>query len=334
LDAPALAHLLARADRMRPQSASPEHETPDTHDGFARALPHERWLAQQHEVQDALPLAVASMRALGLAQDGIPTDSYWLMLNPVHIHIARDHLVLTDQRQLDVTEAESMALFAAAAPYFDEAGHTLLYGGAHLWFMRADAWRTLQTASPDAACGHNIDIWMPQGDGARDWRKLQNEVQMLWHAHPVNLHRADRGLPPVNSLWLWGGADSAHAAPHDTYRNVFNCNTPLTALCGPASSQLRAANAAELLQNANAPCLLVLDDLIAAALAEDWSAWLQQWQMLDCTWLMPLHQALGKAQLPQLRLIMSDGARCRTFHSTRWGAAKFWIKPSFKRLLP
>jgi len=31
-----------------------------------------------------------------------------------------------------------------------------------------------------------------------------NELQMLLHEHPVNERRVARGLPPVNSVWLWG----------------------------------------------------------------------------------------------------------------------------------
>jgi hypothetical protein len=30
-------------------------------------------------------------------------------------------------------------------------------------------------------------------------------VQVILHQHPVNAERRARGLPPVNSLWLWGG---------------------------------------------------------------------------------------------------------------------------------
>jgi hypothetical protein len=31
-----------------------------------------------------------------------------------------------------------------------------------------------------------------------------NEAQMILHDHPVNARRAARGLPPANSVWLWG----------------------------------------------------------------------------------------------------------------------------------
>jgi hypothetical protein len=39
---------------------------------------------------------------------------------------------------------------------------------------------------------------------AKLWRKLQNEIQMLWHIDPVNEEREQRGLPSINSLWISG----------------------------------------------------------------------------------------------------------------------------------
>jgi len=29
---------------------------------------------------------------------------------------------------------------------------------------------------------------------------------MVWHDHPVNVERSARGEPPINGLWLYGGA--------------------------------------------------------------------------------------------------------------------------------
>jgi hypothetical protein len=39
---------------------------------------------------------------------------------------------------------------------------------------------------------------------AKRWRKLQNEIQMLWHIDPVNKEREQRGMPSINSLWISG----------------------------------------------------------------------------------------------------------------------------------
>jgi hypothetical protein len=45
---------------------------------------------------------------------------------------------------------------------------------------------------------------MPKGRDAAILKRLLTEVQMLLHEHPVNVARAQRGVPAVNALWLHG----------------------------------------------------------------------------------------------------------------------------------
>src|SRR5690606_29851793 len=118
-------------------------------------LPHERWLAKRAglSASDLLasspPLATAAMRTAGLDAE----SGFWFVLQPVNLHIARDHLVLADPSQLALSEPDARILFNLIQPLLEEAGHTLLYGDAQTWFIRADAWHALQTATPNAASG-------------------------------------------------------------------------------------------------------------------------------------------------------------------------------------
>jgi hypothetical protein len=67
-----------------------------------------------------------------------------------------------------------------------------------------------------------LSDWWPQEDSLREWRRLLNEIQMVWHDHPVNLARAERGEMPINSLWLFGGAQgwSSTQALSATYEGL------------------------------------------------------------------------------------------------------------------
>lgn len=47
--------------------------------------------------------------------------------------------------------------------------------------------------------------FLPAGREAASHHTLRSEVEMALHEHPVNQRRESLGLPPVNSLWLWGG---------------------------------------------------------------------------------------------------------------------------------
>ncbi|WP_038487039.1 hypothetical protein [Collimonas arenae] len=333
LKLPALATLVARAKK---------EDSRREFDEFARALPHEMWLSAQfpllsfvpanllpgQDVQNSPALACAAMRALSLPVE----QGNWFMLHPAHIHIARDHLVLTDIRQIDLSEVDARELFDAAAPLFAEVGRELLYGDANTWFMRADGWHGLLTSTPDATCGHNIDIWMPQGEGARDWRKLQNEVQMLWFAHPLNERRQIQGKQAVNSLWLWGGAPATVSSPGQ--REVFNLPDGFRGLGQYARTVLANASAADVIAARPENGLLTLDLLIQPALTGEWSSWLEQLQTLESNWFAPLLQAMQQGQLDQLSLIVTDSSHVLELHTSRFSLKKFWRKPSLTRLLP
>src|SRR4051812_26469840 len=124
LRTPSLATLTSRAkvdNRNLPHDESGD---------FFRSLPHELWLASQFGLETSVrklgtpPVATALMHSLGLQA----TAGVWFILQPVHIHIARDHLVLTDPRQLSLDETEARILFDIAKLLFEEVGKELLYG--------------------------------------------------------------------------------------------------------------------------------------------------------------------------------------------------------------
>lgn len=314
-------------------------------DDFARALPHEAWLASQFKLptfgtgsgsdaehhQNSPALACATMRALGLTVD----DGVWFLLHPSHIHIARDHLVLTDIRQINLSEADSRSLFDAAEPLFAEVGKSLRYANANTWFVRADDWQGLLTATPDATCGHNIDIWMPQGDAAAAWRKVQNEVQMIWFAHPLNEQRALQGLQAVNSLWLWGGATALPApTASDARRDVFNLPDGFAGLGQYAKTAYVNASAADIITTKPEHALLTLDQLIEPTLTGEWSAWLQRLQGLEDEFFAPLLQAMQRGRLDSLSLHITDNTHLLEASASRFSIKKFWLKPSLTGLLP
>jgi hypothetical protein len=113
------------------------------------------------------------------------------------------------QNQNDLTETESQKLLNAALPLLKEDfEHQVLFHNQHYWFIPAGPFSNLASYSIDQAQGRNIDWWMPhdtyeQGIAKR-WRKLQNEIQMLWHIGPVNEERQASGLPSINSIWISG----------------------------------------------------------------------------------------------------------------------------------
>ncbi len=319
---PALATLLAR-------SSTATHHTSDD---FAPALPHETWLARQyglaHDAQHSPALAQAARQSCGLPA----AEGTWFRLQPVHFHVARDHLVLTDTRLLEIPDDQSRALFAEVFPLFEELGMQLAYGSAHSWFVRADNWSDLQTSTADAACGHNITIWLPKGDAARDWRRLQNEVQMTWHDGAVNRQREQNGQPRINALWLSGATPQASQtnAGNQTLTPYSHISQPHDWLIGLAPAVPGAA--AALLNAAPSAGLAYVDTLSQPALAGDWADWLLRMQTCESLWFAPLLAALKGGQLDRLQLVLSHNTKLTELIITRQSLRKFWRAPSLSGL--
>ncbi len=201
---PALAALLARATEFERAAG----------EDFQRTLPHERWLAERFGI--LAHHAGAAMRATDdaplapymlLADGGDPGTARWACVEPAHIQIAHDHLVLIDPDTLGLTDDEARTLLDAARPSFDDMGIRVEAPTPRRWYVCGDALGDLVAAPPLRAAGRSIEIWLPHdagtGERSRPWMKLQNEVQMCWFEHPLNARRESQGLLAVNGLWLY-----------------------------------------------------------------------------------------------------------------------------------
>jgi hypothetical protein len=336
LEAPALAALLSRSSSQifRPL------------EGSARVLPHELWIARCLGLANgtAPGFATSSMRGYGLD----PGDGTWFIVNPAHIQIAHSHLMMGDTRRLDLREDEARGLFDSARACCEDAGHALLYGAPDTWFLRADTWDGIQTASPDAAVGMNLTDWVPAGQQARAFRKLQNEVQVSWYTHPVNAAREARGQAPINSIWPWGASSMAgeHAlklvaraaaklAPQPA---VATFATPgwLTALADQRLDSLGGIGgliaAGDADGGADKGRLLVCGNAAAAAIAADWHAWLQEMHTLEQALFAPLLAALKQGRIKSLRLVLSHRDGHLETTTTPMAQRKFWRRPTLEPL--
>lgn len=234
LSLPHLARLLARL------TASGRDE------GEASSLspPHERALAAARGWRGgdgALPFAAHALRA-----DGIdPGDTAWGLVTPAHWLLGRDHVAMTDPAQLALSDAESNAFFAAVRGLFESEGFVATWGAAQRWYIGRDDLQGFATASLDRVIGRSVDGWLgtDRSDLGRLLRRVQSEVQLVFHAHPLNEAREERDEAVVNSFWLSGCGRAQAADPADEPQVDASLRTPL--------------------------------------LAGDWAAWAEAWQALD-----------------------------------------------------
>ncbi len=136
-----------------------------------------------------------------IAMSGIGSG---IRLSPCYLRADRDQLRLFGPEQLALTESEATKLIAFIQPLMP----------AELTLDTADKWHLALPEAPKAdftaladVVGRAVQPYLPQGDEARDWIRLWNEVQMQLHECPLNEQRASAGKLPVNSVWFWGLGD-------------------------------------------------------------------------------------------------------------------------------
>lgn len=159
-------------------------------------------LAARFSVKGDMP-AGALTRELLCGDAG---DANWLCADPAWVQpdLNGARLLACGQMQLDKDEA--IALSEPLKPVFAEAGMTIEVSSPDHWHVRLPADMPVPSlAAPEQALGEDLYEHLPEGAEGRRWRILLNEVQVILHQHPLNAQRRTQGLPPINSVWLWGG---------------------------------------------------------------------------------------------------------------------------------
>ena len=163
------------------------------------------------------------------------------------------------------------------------------------------------SGAPDAALGEDLLDHQPDGPEGRRWRALLNEMQIVLHNHPWNAQRVERGLVPINALWIWGGgvlpdrvaADAGLACSDDDLVRA------AMQLAGGKATRLPSGFAGT---EAGA---IVLHDLRGS---RDLAA-------MQRNWLIPAADAVLSGALDTLVLDTADGSRLRIAKAQRW---RFW----------
>jgi hypothetical protein len=200
---------------------------------------------------------------------GDAADALWLAADPAWVRpdITGARLLACGQLQLSMEEANTLA--DALRPLFDELGMQLLVSTADRWHLQLQAGTPLpRFAAPEQALGEDLIQHLPAGDEGRRWRVLLNDIQITLHQHPLNAQRHARGLPPVNSLWLWGGGQLPGKL-HSGLQVVISDDLLLCALAQRADV-VQHGRTPQAVASATPGCLIDLQDLPSREIAANW----------------------------------------------------------------
>ncbi|MEQ8206906.1 MAG: hypothetical protein RIA65_12070, partial [Woeseia sp.] len=146
---------------------------------------------------------LAGLRYWG--QTGAPPSGWLAGADPVWLQAGLDKLYLHAPAADDLdaeTLSELMADLQEAMFADDQSDFEALGNFGYLHSPQEFATSSLPA---DAISGTRPDPYLPSGASATRYLQLCGEIQLALHDHRSNLQREQRGQPPVNSLWLWGG---------------------------------------------------------------------------------------------------------------------------------
>lgn len=170
---------------------------------------HDVWLSRQAGIaREALSVGtMAALRRLGRLQDatlGPPGNLApgWLM-QPVAFRLTTDRMLLDPAPGKTLDAALAERLVQLIQPLLAESGHAIRLLSPDCWLLERQPghpdWQ-LHCTPIEAISDRHVDDYLPQGPDARAFRRLFNEIQMIWH----QLDRQGDADLPVNGVWLSG----------------------------------------------------------------------------------------------------------------------------------
>jgi len=256
---------------------------------------------------------IAAIMAMGAGLDA--TTGYWLCAEPVYLYPDLDHVLLFDQSTFELTKPELAELVSEIDEMLNEDGITTHHGHQQsLFFRTADKSDVIFTSLSDVS-GKNILQHLPEGDDAKKWRMLQNEIQMQMTQSVVNKRREQRGLVSVNGLWFWGGGYLLRAKYKQVFDEIYANDLFTQGLAKITSTKaVKLCNDIETVDYAK-NTFVALD-----AVENNPQAYIDSLLALENKWLKPAMQLIKQKKLDQLNLI--TGKHKITFTKRHQG--QFW----------
>lgn len=252
-------------------------------------------------------------------------EAHYLCADPVNLHFAREHLLLTPLPGDALNLADAQALADTLDAFFKPLDANILgfeVAAPERWYLKlANAPRTAFFPLDDVT-GRPVSHFMPEGEDCREWQRLVNEIQVLLHNHPLNQAREAAGERPVNSVWLWGDGDTLPPSQR-LPGQVLTQDLVTRGLARALGVPLGVADALP-----QADALVVIDTLLKPSLALDLDAWRGALTTLETQWFAPLASALKTRRCSALRLLAPGDRASLELRLSAGDFWKFWRRPA------
>lgn len=254
---------------------------------------------------------------------GVVDNAWWIRADPVHLMPVGDGLVLSAGDSLTISQAEADQLIGEILDVFSGDGWVLKAPQPDRWYLQLIDAPDMLTTPVSSVAGRNIYPAMPAGKDGKKWHTVLTELQIMLHTSTVNVAREAKGLPTINSLWLWGGGRLPTLKENNWIR-FWGEDTvgPALARLSQVTQADRPASAENWLKESGAGNhLVVLDQAGRARLNGQVEALQDFVNTFDHEWTDPLIRALETKKLNSLTLIIDD---CRQFKANAKNLGRWW----------
>lgn len=238
---------------------------------------------------------------------GLNAHAAYMLLEPTHLRLDRDRLLISEPALLQLNSAEAQQLITVINEYFS-GELEVFYISDELWLIGLNFTLDDVVSYPLIdIVGENIDEFLPSGNERLRLHKLINELQMLLFNLPLNKLREDEGLLTINSVWIWDKSPPKLAFEFGT--RLAN-NSSLSALTG----------------NFAAVTSLIVDKAYYPACYRDSFSWLEVVAELDNLLAAKLSNLLNSRKIQHLNIYIPTLTGCHCLQLSRFDLWKFWRK--------
>jgi hypothetical protein len=253
--------------------------------------------------------ATAPIAALTrLADGGKADEATWLRADPVHLHVSRDNVQLMDSHVVEPSLDEARAIAATLNAHLAQDDLAIDVLDDARWYLKIPHAEAPRAAPLWRVAGGSVYDQLPEGKGKINWQRLQNELQMLLFDHPVNQAREEKGIVPINGIWLWGAGALSQFSTPTTYQHIVGKLALARGLAMHTAVKLTPAlpSSFDKLELVGETQLLVLHAATRALRANQRFDWVETVQQLERDWFTPALAAIDSFKLKKLSLILPN----------------------------
>jgi hypothetical protein len=160
-----------------------------------------------------LPLPDGGLAALRLwGQSGTRPTAWVAAAEPVYLQALLDRLRLHAMPQVLLSPDERRDLFELLNSESGDGRRAFSVSDPHAYLLGGEPFATAACSS-QRLDGLEPDAFLPAGPDSAEHDRLTGELQLLLHDAGFNRSREERGLPPINSIWFWGGGVAPRQRP-------------------------------------------------------------------------------------------------------------------------